>query len=69
MGAGADAELLASATAMARERARFYFDELPDRLGLLGDMEPALKRETLLHHGVKRLLEESRRLQVPGLEL
>ena len=62
-----DANLQASADAAARERALFYFDELPDGLELPADMEPALKRETVLHHEVKRLLEESRRLQVPGL--
>ncbi|NKI93913.1 hypothetical protein [Rhizobacter sp. SG703] len=62
-----DAELLARAEAAARARAHFYFDDIPDGLDLPEGMAPALRRETVLHHEVKRILEEVGRLTVPEI--
>lgn len=61
-----DSELARQAAAAARGRALFYFDEVPDGLDLPANLDPALKRQTLLHHEVMKLLTESLRLQVPG---
>jgi hypothetical protein len=62
-----DAQLLAQAEAAARARAHFYFDDVPDGLDLPEGMDPALRRETVLHHEVKRILEEVGRLTVPEI--
>jgi hypothetical protein len=62
-----DAELLAQAEAAARERAHFYFDDVPSCLDLPDGLDPALRRETVLHHEVKRILEEVGRLTVPEI--
>jgi hypothetical protein len=64
-----DAELQTRADAEARERALPHFDEVPEGLVLPVDMAPTLKRETVLHHEVKRLLAEAGKLAVPGLEV
>lgn len=61
-----DAELARQAAAAARSRALFYFDEVPDGLDLPADLDPALKRQTVLHHEVMKLLAESQLLHVPG---
>lgn len=61
-----DIELAVQAAAAARGRALFYFDEVPDGLHLPADLDPALKRQTVLHHEVMKLLAESQRLHVPG---
>jgi hypothetical protein len=62
-----DAELLAQAESAARARAHFYFDDVPDGLNLPEGMSPTLRRETVLHHEVKRILEEVGRLTVPEI--
>jgi len=63
-----DVELQARAEAEAKEKAHFYFDEMPEGFDLPEEMDPALRRETVLHHEVKRILAEQRRLHVPGLD-
>lgn len=60
-----DSELLKQAEAAARGRAHFYFDEVPDGLVLPERLDPILRRETVLHHEVKRILEETERLTIP----
>ena len=60
-----DVELLAQAEAAARARAHFYFDDIPDGLEIPEGLDPALRRETVLHHEVKRILAEEGRLTVP----
>lgn len=60
-----DDELLAQAQAAARARAQFFFDDVPDWLNLPEGMPAWLRRETVLHHEVKRILEEVGRLTVP----
>lgn len=64
-----DADLLARAMAAARAKAQFYFDELPDGLELPEGLDATLRRETVLHYEVKRILAEGCRLAVPGLEV
>lgn len=64
-----DADLLAQAEEAARTRAHFYFDAIPDWLNLPAGLDPALHRETVLHHEVKRILEDVGRLTVPGVEV
>jgi len=61
-----DGELARQAADAARCRALFYFDEVPEGLDLPADLDPALRRQTLLHHEVMKLLAESQRLRVPG---
>ena len=39
---------------------------MPNGLNLPADLEPALKRQTVLHHEVMRLLAECGQLRVPG---
>lgn len=65
----ADAEMLAEARRKAHGDAVLYLDEVPDGLVLPGDMDPALKRETVLHYEAKRILMEQGRVAVPGYEL
>ena len=60
-----DTELKAQAEEAARALAHFYFDDLPDWLDLPEGLDPMLRRETVLHHEVKRILEEVSRLTVP----
>lgn len=64
-----DGDLQALADAAAREKALFNFDAVPDWLELPPDLDPALRRETILHHEVKRILEEVGRLTVPSVEV
>ena len=61
-----DVELARQAATAARGRALFYFDEVPDGVDLPATLDPALRRQTLLHHEVMKLLAQSQRLQVPG---
>lgn len=60
-----DAALLAQAEAEARARAHFYFDDIPNWLNLPEGLPPTLRRESVLHHEVKRILESEGRLVVP----
>lgn len=65
-----DEDLLAEATAAARREALFYFDEVPEGLELPSEvLAPALKRQSVLHYEVMRLLAEAKLLQVPGWEV
>ena len=59
-------ELLARAQLEARRKAQFHLDEPPDDFSLPPDMPPELRRETVLHFEVKRILTEERRIRVPG---
>jgi hypothetical protein len=61
-----DLDLAREAAAVVRNKALFYFDEVPDGLDLPRDLPPALKRQTVLHYEVMKLLAESQRLHVPG---
>ena len=60
-----DVDLLSQAEEAARARAHFYFDEAPDGLDFPAGLDPALRRETVLHYEVKRILAEVGRLTVP----
>ena len=64
-----DAELIADAQAQATEIAVDALDWLPDDIELPEDLSPAMKRESLLHHEVKRILERAGQITVPGLEV
>jgi len=64
-----DAQLRAQAELAAREAAHFYFDDVPSWLELPPDLDPALRRETVLHYEVKRILEQEGRLTVPELRV
>lgn len=61
-----DLELARQAENAARGTALFYFDEVPDGMDLPPDLDPALKRQSVLHHEVMKLLAESQELRVPG---
>lgn len=61
-----DVELARQAEAAARGTALFYFDEVPDGMDLPPGLDPALKRQSVLHHEVMKLLAESQELRVPG---
>jgi len=63
-----DAELRADAARRAAGLAMDALDWLPDDLVLPDDLSPAMKRETLLHHEVKRILEGAEKITVPGLD-
>ena len=64
-----DHELHAEAEAAARAEAHFYFDDDSEKIEFPADLDPALRRETVLHHEVKRILDDERRLTVPGIEV
>ena len=61
----ADEGLLARAGQAALAEADYYFDVVPQWLELPEGLAPELKRETVLHYEVKRLLAEAGRLTVP----
>lgn len=61
-----DDDLAEQASISAREEALLYFDEIPKGLHLPDDLDPALKRQTVLHYAVMMLLAESEHLRVPG---
>jgi len=63
-----DAELRADAARRAAGLAMDALDWLPDDLVLPDDLSPAMKRETLLHHEVKLILEGAEKITVPGLD-
>ena len=63
-----EAELRADAARQAKGMAMDALDWLPDDLLLPNDLSPAMKRETLLHHEVKRILEAAEKIAVPGLD-
>lgn len=62
-----DSDLQRQAEAAARSRAHFYFDDEPDWIDLPAGLDPALRRETVLHYEVKRILAEVGRLTVPAV--
>jgi hypothetical protein len=64
-----DADLMANAQARATEIAVDALDWLPDDMMLPEDLSPAMKRESLLHHEVKRILERAGQITVPGLDV
>ncbi len=62
-----DSELEGLARTKAHAQAMEYLDEWPDGLDWPHDLDPALRRETVLHLEVKRILQDHRCLQLPGL--
>lgn len=64
-----DDELHLQALAKARAKALFYLDEVPDELELPEGLEPGLRRESVLHYEVKRILDERKLLVVPAIEV
>lgn len=63
-----DAELSAQAEVAARADAELHLDEVTAGLEIPEDLDPALKRETVLHLAVKRILAEAGDIWAPGLE-
>jgi hypothetical protein len=63
-----DAALLALAQEEAHRQASLYLDTVPDGLELPANMSPQLKRETVLHHVAKSILQEERRVAVPQVD-
>jgi hypothetical protein len=61
-----DVDLASKAAAAAHGKALYCFDAVPDGFDLPEGLDPALKRQTLLHHEVMKLLAESQQLYVPG---
>ena len=64
-----DEELHLCALDAARRAADDLLDALPEGLVLPDDLPAELRRETVLHHEVKRILEAAGRLRVPGPEV
>lgn len=64
-----DAQLLADAQRQATDNAVDALDWVPDDIELPDGLSPAMKRESLLHHEVKRILERTGQITVPGLEV
>lgn len=64
-----DAELRADAARQATGMALDALDWLPDDLVLPEGLTDAMKRESLLHHEVKRILEAAEKIAVPGIEV
>jgi hypothetical protein len=64
-----DAQLMADAQRQATDIAIDALDWLPDDIELPEDLSPAMKRESLLHHEVKHILERAGQITVPGLEI
>lgn len=63
-----DEQLALQASDAARDLALLHFDDVPDGLDLPSDLAPLLKRQTVLHYEVMRLLAESKHLRVPRCE-
>lgn len=63
-----DDQLALQASDAARDLALLHFDDVPDGLDLPSDLAPLLKRQTVLHYEVMRLLAESKHLRVPRCE-
>lgn len=61
-----DGDLLQEAQDQARAQACLHLDAEPEDLQLPEDMDPALKRETILHHEAKRILVDEGRVAVPA---
>lgn len=64
-----DAELRADAARQATGMALDALDWLPDDMVLPEGLTDAMKRESLLHHEVKRILEAAEKIAVPGVEV
>lgn len=63
-----DLDMQKAAELEARTEAERYLDEVPDWMDVPLDLDPALRRETVLHLEVKRILAESKQIIVPGME-
>lgn len=64
-----DLALAQQAELAAAARAESLLDAVPKDLELPADMDPALKRETVLHYAVKQILAQACTLQVPAIEV
>ena len=64
-----DVELMAAAQGQATDMAGDALDWLPDDIELPENLGPMIKRESLLHHEVKRILERAGQITVPGLDV
>ena len=64
-----DADLFAEALAKANAEAHCFLDDEPTDIEFPAGLDPSLRRETVLHYEVKRILVEERRLTVPGMEV
>lgn len=64
-----DGEMMNEARQSAIREAARYLDQVPHGLELPDDMDPALKRESVLHFEAKRILGEEGQVTVPGYEL
>ena len=64
-----DAELEAEAKRRATAMAEDALDWLPSDVVLPDGLSPAMQRESLLHHEVKRILQTAGRVAVPALEV
>lgn len=64
-----DAELRADAARQATGMALDALDWLPDDMVLPEGLTDAMKRESLLHHEVKRILQAAEKIAVPGVEV
>jgi len=62
-----DPDLVADAQIKVTELAVDALDWLPDDVEIPEGLSPAMKRESLLHHEVKRILERAGQITVPGL--
>ncbi len=59
-------ELVAKAELAAKREAQFHLDEFADGFDMPPDTPAELRRETVLHFEVKRILAEERRVRLPG---
>jgi len=64
-----DSVLQEDADRLAQDEAEGFLDTQPEGIELPDDLPPALRRETLLHLEVKRILAESTRFMVPEFDV
>lgn len=64
-----DAVLQDDANRSAQDEAESFLDSQPEGIDLHDDLPPELRRETLLHIEVKRILAESTRFMVPEFDV
>lgn len=62
-----DSELLVKAEEAARAHAHYLFDDIPTGFEFPEGLDASLRRETVLHFEVKKILAEAGKLTVPGV--